>query len=442
METKLTRITELAKTNHDMTFTSLAHLLDEVNLKQCHHELPSGKATGVNGVTKEDYENELDENIQTLVARLKKKAYRPVPVKRTYINKSGSKKKRPLGIPDHEDKIVQRALAKILNAIYENDFLDSSFGFRPNRSCHDALKILNVYIEDRFTNYIVDADIKGFFDNVDHEWLMKFLKRRIGDPSLLRLILRFLRGGYMEEGKYFDTDKGTPQGGVISPILANVYLHYVLDLWFEKVVRKQCKGQAYMVRYADDFVCCFQLRSDAEAFYTALTKRLQMFNLEVAEDKTKIIPFGKFAERDNKRNGRGKPPTFDFLGFTHYCSKSKKGQFRVKRKSSRKKATAKLKNHKEWLKAHRTMDIRDIMVRLNRSLKGYYNYYCITDNLQEVANFLDSIKRILFKWMNRRSQRKSFSWDKFNLFLSKYPLPRPRIKVNIYDLKKNINYIL
>ncbi|MCC5468749.1 reverse transcriptase domain-containing protein, partial [Pelosinus baikalensis] len=202
--------------------------------------------------------------------------------------------------------------------------------------------------------------------------------------------------------------------------MANVYLHYVFDLWFEKVVRKQCKGQAYMVRYADDFVCCFQIRSDAEAFYASLTKRLQMFNLEVAEDKTKIIPFGRFAEQDSKRNGKGKPPTFDFLGFTHYCSKSKKGQFRVKRKSSRKKVTAKLKSQKEWLKAHRTMDTKDIMVRLNRSLIGYYNYYCITDNLQAVENFLDNVKRLLFKWMNRRSQRKSFSWDKFNLFLRKY----------------------
>lgn len=442
METQLTRITELAKANHDMVFTSLAHLLNERNLKQCHYELPSGKATGINGVTKEDYEEKLDENIKRLVERLKKKAYRPVPVKRTYINKPGSKKKRPLGIPDHEDKIVQRAIAKILNAIYENDFLNSSFGFRPNRSCHDTLKILNVYIEKRSTNYIVDADIKGFFDNVSHDWMMKFLKHRINDASLLRIIARFLKGGYMEEGKYFDVDKGTPQGGVISPILANVYLHYVLDLWFEKVVRKQCKGQAHIVRYADDFVCCFQFRSDAEAFYSALIKRLKMFNLEVAEDKTSIITFGRYAESECRSNGQGKPPTFDFLGFTHYCSKSKKGNFRVKRKSSQKKVKAKLKKQKDWLKANRTMDIQDIMDRLRRSLHGYYNYYCITDNVRTVKKFFDCIKQLLFKWMNRRSQRKSFSWDKFNLFLRKYPLPYPRVKVNIYDLKKEINYIL
>lgn len=442
METKLKRIAELAKMNQDMAFTTLAHLLNEENLKQCHHELPSGKATGVKGVTKEDYGAKLDENIKSLVERLKKNAYRPTPVKRTFINKPGTNKKRPLGIPDHEDKIVQRAMAKILNAIYENDFLDCSFGFRPNRGCHDALKILNVYIEKRYTNFIVDVDIKGFFDNVNHEWVMKFLKHRINDPNFLRIITRFLKGGYMEEGKYFDTDKGTPQGGVISPILANVYLHYVLDLWFEKVVKKQCKGQAYMVRYADDFVCCFQYRKDAEDFYLSLTRRLQKFNLEVAEDKTKIITFGKFAETDSKRNGQGKPPTFDFLGFTHYCSKSLAGKFRVKRKSSSKKTNAKIKQHKDWLKAHRTLDIKDIMGRIKRSLNGYYNYYCITDNKPEVVNFLDSIKRLLFKWMNRRGQRKSFTWDKFNLFLRKYPLPEPKVKVNIYDLKKNINYIL
>jgi RNA-directed DNA polymerase len=195
-------------------------------------------------------------------------------------------------------------------------------------------------------------------------------------------------------------------------------------------------------RYADDFVCCFQYRSDAEAFYLALIKRLKKFNLEIAEDKTKIITFGRFAEKDHKRNGQGKPPTFDFLGFTHYCSKSQNGKFRVKRKSSQMKVKAKLKNHKEWLKAHRTLDIKDIMARLKRSLIGYYKYYCITDNTRAVGNFLDCVKRLLFKWMNRRSQRKSFSWDKFNLFLRKYPLPSPKIKVNIYELKKDINYIL
>jgi len=442
MKTKLLRIAELAKSNPKMKFTSLAHLLNEQSLFQCHQELPNKKATGVNGTTKEQYSENLKENIENLVNRLKSKSYRPVPVRRMYIPKLNSNKKRPLGIPEHEDKIVQKGITKILTTIYENDFLDCSFGFRANRNCHDALKILNHYIEKRSVNYVVDVDIKGFFDNVDHTWIMEFLKLRIADPNLLRIIGRFLKGGYMEEGKKYKTDNGTPQGGVISPILANVYLHYVLDLWFEKRVRKQCKGQAYIVRYADDFVCCFQYKSEAEQFFHSLKLRLKKFNLEIAEDKTKIIPFGRFAETNANQKGRSKPDTFDFLGFTHYCGKSKQGKFRVKRKSSRKKVQGKLRECKEWLKSNRNKDIHMIMDRFKRSLVGYYNYYCITDNTQSVSNFKDKIEYLLFKWLNRRSQRKSFTWDKFSLFLHKYPLPSPRIKVNIYDLRKEISYIL
>jgi RNA-directed DNA polymerase len=254
METKLLRLAELAKTQPNLKFTSLTHLLDVEHLKQCHHELRGNKATGVKGITKAEYGEKLNENILDLVTCMKQKSYRPVPVRRTYIPKQDKGKMRPLGIPEHEDKIVQRGMAKILNSIYENDFLDCSFGFRPNRNCHDALKTLNVYLEKRYVNYIVDVDIKGFFDNVDHQWMMKFLKHRIADSNFLQIIARFLKGGYMEQGKYFKTDTGTPQGGLITPILANLYLHYVLDLWFEKLVRKKSSGQAYMVRYADDCV--------------------------------------------------------------------------------------------------------------------------------------------------------------------------------------------
>ncbi|UII55589.1 group II intron reverse transcriptase/maturase [Cytobacillus spongiae] len=442
METKLLRIAELAKSEPKMKFTSLAHLLNEQSLTQCHHELPNKKATGINGTTKEQYCDSLEENIEDLVSRLKSKSYRRVPVRRMYIPKLNLNKMRPLGIPEHEDKIVQKGITKILNSIYENDFLDCSFGFRPNRNCHDALKILNQYIEKRAVSYVVDVDIKGFFDNVDHKWMMEFLKLRISDPNLLRIISRFLKGGYMEEGKKHKTDNGTPQGGVISPILANVYLHYVLDLWFEKVVRKQCKGQAYIVRYSDDFVCCFQNKREAQQFFHSLKARLKKFNLEIAEDKTKIIPFGRFAEKNAKRDGTGKPDTFDFLGFTHYCGLSKHGKFRVKRKTSRRKVQGKLKETKEFLMNNRNKDIHMIMDRFKRSLIGYYNYYCITDNSQTVNNFKEKIESLLFKWLNRRSQRKSFTWDKFRLFLNKYPLPSPRIKVNIYDLRNEISYIL
>jgi len=442
METKLAKIAEVAKSQPRIKFTSLVHLINEDSLKQCHHELPNNKATGVNGTTKEQYEENLDENIKELLNSLKRNSYRPIPVRRLYIPKAGTDKKRPLGIPEHEDKVVQKAIAKILNAIYENDFLDCSFGFRPNRNCHDALKILNHYIESKNIKYVVDADIKGFFNNVDHQWMMKFLSHRINDPNLLRILRSFLKGGYMEEGKKYKTDSGTPQGGVISPILANIYLHYVLDLWFERKVRKECRGIAYIVRYADDFVCCFQYKDEAEKFYSELKDRLKEFSLEIAEDKTKIIPFGKFVKESSEKDGIGKPSTFDFLGFTHYCSKSHKGSFRVKRKTSRKKIKAKLSQSKDWLKSNRHENIHVIMNRFCRSLNGYYNYYCITDNIPHVSNFVHQIRSLLYKWLNRRSQKKSFNWEKFKLFMEKYPLPNPRVKVNIYDLRKEISYIL
>lgn len=301
MSTKLERIAEIAKEKPEEKFTSLIHLINKEMLVECHKELKRKKATGIDNVTKDEYEVNLEENIEVLLEKMKSFKYRPKPVRRVYIPKLGKDKNRPLGIPSYEDKMVQLAISKILGAIYEQDFLDSSFGFRPNRSCHSAIKILDVYLSKRKTNHVVDADIKGFFNHVDHKWLMKFLEHRIKDKNLLRYIARFLKSGVMEEGQFHKSYEGTPQGGIISPILANIYLHYTLDLWFEKVVRKRCKGQAYIVRYADDFVCCFELKEEAEVFYTALKVRLEKFNLEIAEDKTKIIYFGSRAYYESSK---------------------------------------------------------------------------------------------------------------------------------------------
>lgn len=438
MSTKLARIAEIAKERPSEKFTSLAHLLDEAMLKACHKELSKGKAPGIDRVTKEEYEANLDENITNLVNRLKRKAYRPQPVKRTYIPKPGSDKMRPLGIPAYEDKIVQLGLTKILSAIA--DFLACSFGFRPGRGCHDALKALSFLIETRKVNYIVDADIKGFFDHVDHEWLMKFLSHRVVDPSIHRLIRRILKAGYLEEGTLHTTEEGTPQGGVISPLLANIYLHYALDLWFEKIVKESCRGEAYMVRYADDFVCCFQYKEDAEKFYRALQTRLSKFNLSIAAEKSKIIAFGRFAAGNAARQGKGKPATFDFLGFTHYCGISRTGKFRVKRKTSRKKYKAALSRMKAWIKHNRNMPVWELVAVWRSKLLGHYHYYGITDNGKMLSNFLYDTTRLLFKWLNRRSQRKSFDWEKFNLFLKKCQLPQPKIYVHIYDLKPHLGY--
>lgn len=438
MLTKLTKIAEVARTRPTEKFTSLAHLINEELLEICHSEAKGQKATGVDSVTKEEYGRNVEANLKDLVARLKRHGYHPQPVRRVYIPKPGSKAKRPLGIPAYEDKLVQAALSKLLNAIYEADFLDCSYGFRPNRGTHDALKAINRIIEKGRVNYIVDVDIKGFFDHVDHQWLLKFVQHRIGDPNIYRLIYRFLRAGVMEEGKRYTTAEGTPQGGVVSPILANLYLHYVVDLWFEKVVRKSLQGEAYMVRYADDLVFCFQYENEAQNFYQALIERLAKFNLEIADDKTKIIPFGRFAEELSQKKEKGKPETFDFLGFTHYCGKSKEGKFRVKRKTSKKKYRGSLLKFKKWVKESRNMPMHDLWDKAKEKLRGYYQYYGITDNSKMISNYQYEAKRILFKWLNRRSQRKSFDWDKFKLFLNKYPLPKPKIYVNIYKFRPGI----
>jgi group II intron reverse transcriptase/maturase len=431
METELARITEIAKAKPKERFTSLAHLINADSLKACHWWMNGRKATGIDQMTKEEYEENLDDNLADLVERMKRQAYKPRPVRRVYIPKPGTDKQRPLGIPAYEDKLVQTALAKILNAIYEADFLECSFGFRPGRGCHAALGTLAEIIQQRQVNYIVDADIKGFFDHVDHDWLMRFLEVRIADPNILRLISRFLKAGVVDAGIKYDTPEGTPQGGPASPLFGNIYLHYVLDLWFYLVVRKSCRGQAYLVRYCDDFICCFQYEEDARAFYQALIPRLAKFNLSIAEDKTRIIAFGRKA--GNGRHDGSKPDTFDFLGFTHYCGKGRMGQFRVKRKTSAKKFRASLLRCKLWLQQNRNTPAIILMSLMRVKLLGHYRYYGVTDNGRSLSQFDYEVKRLLYKWLNRRSQKKSFNFDKFNLFLAKFPLPKPKIYVNVYD---------
>jgi RNA-directed DNA polymerase len=433
METELARIAQIAREKPNGRFISLAHHINVESLTLTHQKMNGRKAAGVDGITKEEYGENLEENLSSLDDRMKRQAYKPQPVRRCYIPKPGTDKKRPLGLPSYEDKLVQGTLAPILNAIYEADFLDCSYGFRPGRGCHGALRELGRIIETKRVNYIVDADIKGFFDHVDHGWLLKFLELRIGDPNIIRLIARFLKAGVMEAGIIYGTPEGTPQGGVISPILANVYLHYVLDLWFEKRVRRQSKGEAHLIRYADDFVCCFEYKEDAEAFHTALVDRLKGFGLELAEDKTRIIAFGRHAEDESRKNSGGKPETFDFLGLTHYCSKSRRGWFRVKRRTSRKKFRASMQRCKEWLRKNRNKPAKELMATLRAKLIGYYRYYGVTDNSKMLNNYLYQVKRLLYKWLNRRSQKRSFDWEAFeNRFLKLSPLPKPRIYVSLY----------
>lgn len=432
METKLARIAEIAKGKPKEKFTALCHHINEEMLQLCHHELAGNKAAGIDKVTKEEYQANLAENLKGLVQRLKQWKYQPQPVRRVFIEKGDGKSKRPLGIPAYEDKLVQLALAKILQAIYEQDFLDISYGFRPGRSCHDALKGLAQIIERGKISYVVDADIRGFFDHVDHKWMIEFIGHRISDSNFKRLIVRTLKAGVVESGKWEPSVEGTPQGGVISPLLANIYLHYVLDLWFEKEVRKNCPGEARIVRYSDDFVCCFQYKEEAEKFYRDLAQRLALFGLEMAEEKSKIIAFGRFAEEDCLKRGMDKPETFDFLGFTHYCSKSRNGKFRVKRKTSRKKLKGKIKAFKAWIRASRNIATRELWKTVKSKLIGHYRYYGVTDNYTMLKRLHLIVSKLLFKWLNRRSQRKSFTLERFDKFLKFNPLPQPKIYVNIY----------
>nr|QNO42328.1 hypothetical protein KODGCDNG_00015 [Methanosarcinales archaeon ANME-2c ERB4]QNO43037.1 hypothetical protein HGKCJMEE_00015 [Methanosarcinales archaeon ANME-2c ERB4]QNO43215.1 hypothetical protein IMGOGGGD_00015 [Methanosarcinales archaeon ANME-2c ERB4]QNO43760.1 hypothetical protein ALLGJMBF_00012 [Methanosarcinales archaeon ANME-2c ERB4]QNO43840.1 hypothetical protein HEAIHDEL_00002 [Methanosarcinales archaeon ANME-2c ERB4] len=422
-----------AKGDPKCKFTSLAHLLTEDFLKECFRELKRGKSPGIDGVTVGEYAKKLDENIADLVARLKAKQYKPQPVLRVYIPKPNGEK-RPLGIPAVEDKIVQMAIKKILEAIFEQDFIDTSYGFRPNRSCHDALKKLNKTIMTGPVNFVVDMDISKFFDTVDHKRLMECLKQRIVDPSLLQLIGRFLKSGIMEEGKYFETEMGTPQGGILSPVLANVYLHYALDKWFEDEVKQQLLGYAQLIRYADDFVVCFEKEIEARVFGDDLRRRMGKFGLTISEEKSTIIEFGRCPCTRAKRNGR-KCETFDFLGFTHFCDISRKGKFKLGRKTSRKKFRQKMTEMNIWLKRIRNLvELKIWWKVLGIKLLGHYRYYGMSGNSRWMQNFYHQVVRLAFKWINRRSQKKSYNWAQFNRFLQFNPLPKPKIYHSLYNL--------
>ena len=438
--TKLQRIAEKARRESGCRFTSLFHLMNIEMLRECFGQLRKDAAAGIDKVTKKAYGANLGKNLTALVEKLHRMSYMPLPVRRVYIPKPGSSKERPLGIPALEDKLVQAGLARILSAIYEQDFIDDSYGFRPGRGCHDALRALSDEVEGGRIHYIVDADIKGFFDNVDHEWLIKFLGHRIADKRVLRYVKRFLMAGIMEDGAVSASDKGTPQGGIVSPILANIYLHYSLDLWFARVFQKGCYGQSRMIRYADDFVECFQREVDAIRFRHELDERLFRFGLEISPEKTKTIEFGPFAEAKAKKRG-GKAATFDFLGFTHYCSRSRNGRhFRMKRVTSHKKFTAKIRMFRDWLKASRTLPTDELMEKVASKLRGHFAYYGVTDNSRGISRFAYEIRCLLFKWLNRRGKRGCMDWEKFNLFLKKFPLPRPRIMVNLFRLTVKCTY--
>lgn len=434
MATKITRINQISKERPNEIFTSIYHLINKELLMECFNEIDGSKVTGIDKVTKDMYYANLNDNLDKLVEKLKTMSFRPSPARKVNIPKANGKL-RGLAIANIEDKIVQMAVKKIVEAIYEPKFTNNMFGFRPNKSCHDALKYLNYCIETKYTNYILDADIKGYFDNINHDKLMKRLELHIKDKNLLRLIKRFLKAGIMENGIYVKGEIGTPQGSILSPILANIYMYYSLILWFETKIKLKYYGFIEIINYADDMVICFQYEGVAKEVYKQMENRLKICGLEFSKDKTRLIEFGRFASNNRKNKGMGKPETFDFLGFTHYCSSSyKTGRFRLKRKTSKKKFKQKVQEFKIWIKENRNRPLKEIIPTIKRKLIGHYNYYGVTDNVKGLDRFAFEVRKLLFKWLNRRSQKKSYTFETFNLMLLFYKLPNSKIKVNIYDI--------
>ncbi len=419
MLTFLQGIAKKAQEQPKHRFGNLYELLNEEFLKECWRDIRKDAAYGVDRISAKEYECNLDENIHDLVERLKQKRYRAKLVRRQYIPK-GDGKWRPLGIPAVEDKLLQLVVTRILQAIYERDFLRCSYGYRPNVGALDAVDKLTVKLQFGRYNHVVEADIKAFFDTIDHEWLMRMLEQRIEDKQFLRLIRKWLKAGVLDtDGQVLHPATGTPQGGVISPILANVYLHYVLDLWFHKVVKPRCRGEACLIRYADDFVCAFQYQEDAERFYQELGERLGKFGLGLSGEKTRVIPFSPHHDL-----GR---TSFDFLDFEFRWGKDRGGKPHLKRRTSRKRLRDSLKRFTEWCKVKCRYRLKGLFRELNAKLRGYYNYYGVIGNYADLNRFFRAAMRILFKWLNRRSQRWSYNWAGFRELLEQFQVKRPRI---------------
>ncbi len=432
MTTRLERFTQKAREEPRTRFNALMGMVyDPEGLRESFERQDGRKAPGVDGMRKEQYGEGLEERLADLSARIRRLGYRPKPVRRTYIPK-GDGRYRALGVPSFEDRLVQDRLSRILQAIWEPEFCDCSFGFRPGRSAHDALRRVAEVITNEGTQWVVEADIKGFFDHVSHSHLVGFLAHRIADPKLLRMIQRFLKAGVMEDGRFTASEEGAPQGGLVSPVLSNIYLHYVLDLWFEKCFARACEGKAYLIRYADDYVACFEQEADARRFLMAMTERLVQFDLEVEPSKTAILRFGRQALGRTASQSQA-PRTFSFLGFTHYMGRSRRGRFVVGRKTDAKRVRRKLKQLSAHLRRMRTQGGQAMVAYLRRHLRGHIQYYGVSGNSRGVAGYVYFATGLLFKWLNRRSQRRSLTWKRFGVVIRPL-LPVARIVHDLYPM--------
>lgn len=423
-ETILNRISWLSTQNRHKSFGSLMHLYNPESLKQCYLELQADKAIGIDGMNKKQYGENLKCNIDDLTTRMKRMAYRPGPVRQVLIPKEGKPgATRPLGISNFEDKIIQKMTQKILEAIYEPTFLESSHGFRPKRGCHTAIKHLMDYLYHNEVETIVDIDLKNFFGTIDHKLIETVLRERINDATLMRYIVRMFKAGVLAQGEMSISEEGVPQGSICSPILSNIFAHYVLDTWIEEVVKPHCKGKVALIRYADDAVICCEKKEEAIKIKKALAQRLAKYKLQLNEEKTKLVAFSK-----RKASLGIKQGTFDFLGFTFYLGYSQGKRVIPKLKTRSKTFRAKFKKVKEWVKQERhSMPMKDLWKKFCKKLEGHVGYYGVSHNSLAVQIFLQLSGKIFYKWMNRRSQKKSFDWEKFNQFIKQFPMPRVRI---------------
>jgi group II intron reverse transcriptase/maturase len=421
----LDRVRQAAKTRKKERFTALLHHVSVEAMKEAYRSLKRQAAPGVDGVTWQEYEQNLEANLKDLHTRVFRGSYRALPARRVYLDKPDGSK-RPLGIAALEDKILQRAVGEVLNAIYEEDFLGFSYGFRPGRGQHNALDALTVAITRTKVNWIVDADIAQFFDSISHDWLLRFLNQRIGDPRVLRLIRKWLKAGVLEEGRVNPTEVGSPQGAVISPILANIYLHYTFDLWANRWRHREAKGNVVIVRYADDSVVGFEHEADAKRFLTELHERMGKFALTLHPEKTRLIEFGRHAADDRKRRGLGKPESFCFLGFVHICARSRHGAFQLKRKSRRDRMRAKLREIKEALRRRMHDPIPEQGKWLAQVVCGYFNYHAVPTNTRSLSAFRYHVTDLWRRSLKRRSQRDGTTWERID-HLAREFLPSPRI---------------
>ena len=435
MQTKLEGVAAKARENKELVFTSLAHHITKEMIWENLKHISNDSAAGIDGIDVKTAKETFSQWIDELLTSIHRKSYKAPAVRRVWIPKPGKEEKRPIGVPCIVDRALQRSVSQVLNAIYETDFLNCSFGGRPGRGQHNALTTMDRTIMGNRVNWVFEADLKNFFGSLNHGWLLRFIEHRVGDPRILSLIRKWLKAGVMEDGIYAESEVGTPQGGSISVLLSNLYLHYVLDLWFEKAIKPRLKGECYLIRYIDDFIVCFENKADAERFINVLDKRLAKFSLTLEPNKTRLIEFGRYAVQ-NAKTRNSKPETLYFLGFTHYCTTNRKGNFQVGRRTEKSRLKRGINKLHDKMREIRHWKVGDQIDKINQILRGHYNYYGMGGNYQSLAKVYYETKRFLKKMLSSRSWKGYITWELFKEIEAKFPILRPYIKVPYTDFKK------